>query len=66
MERIPARAANKAPAASNATKRMIIGPTLISGEIILPLPESHHYCFFHKILILFYDLCITRQVFVVK
>jgi len=42
MERIPARAASIVPAASRATKRMTIGPALISGEIILPLPESHH------------------------
>src|SRR5690242_16769668 len=42
MERIPARAANNVPAASRATKRMTSGPALISGEIILPLPNGYH------------------------
>jgi hypothetical protein len=46
MERMPARAASNVPAASNATRRMTIGPALISGEIILPLPALYRYRFF--------------------
>ena len=42
MEWIPARAASNVPAASSATRRMMIASALISGEIILPLPLCHH------------------------